>query len=229
MALKPTDTASLDESLGAALIRAFDREDVRDKFANIFTDKCQIMIDESTKLTNIKIDEVIETAQEQNNRIVHLERMADDAEQDRRGTNLIIKGIKPTDTPKLSIANIITTKIGIATEEDEIKFAVKINNHRAEEEHTDSYKFCFFERKKRDIVYANRMKLRHTKTYLSEDLTMNRSKLSFETRTYAKSLKAASTWTTDGKIYLKDAEDARPRVIYTSADLKPQDPKLRQI
>ena len=92
MALKPIDAASLDDSLGAALIRAFDREDVRDKFANIFTDKCQIMIDESTKLTNKKIDEVIETAKEQNNRIVHLERMANDDEQDRRESKLIIKG-----------------------------------------------------------------------------------------------------------------------------------------
>lgn len=69
------------------------------------------------------------------------------------------------------------------------------------------------------------MNLQNTIIYLSEDLTMNRSKLSYQTRMYAKTLKGASTWTIDGKIYIKDADDTAPRVIYTSADLKPQDKK----
>ena len=70
-------------------------------------------------------------------------------------------------------------------------------------------------------MYSNRMKFKNTNIYLSEDLTMNRSKLSYDTRTYIKTHKGASTWTTDGKVYIKDAEDARQRVINSTADLKP--------
>ena len=64
------------------------------------------------------------------------------------------------------------------------------------------------------------MKLRNTNIYLSEDLTVNPNKLSYDTCTYTKTLKGASTWTTDDKVYLKDAEDARPCVVYSTTDLK---------
>ena len=125
MAMTTNDLTNLDDSIGAALIRAFDRTDVKDKFANIFTEKCKIMIDDTLKITDAKIDEVAECTKEHDERIRHLEKMADDNEQDRRGTNLIIKGIKITDTPKIDIANIISRKIEVEIQEDNIKFAVK--------------------------------------------------------------------------------------------------------
>ena len=215
---------NLDDSLGAALMRVFERKEIIEKFTDIFTEKCKIMIEETTTITNAKIEKIEEDTSEHHSRICQLEKMADDAEQHRRGTNLILKGIKPTQTPKKSIASIITEKMSVETHEDEIKYAIKINS-KHEDENTESYKFCLFDRKKRDIIYTNRMNLRNTRIYLSEDLTMNRSKLSYQTRIYAKTLKEASTWTIDGKIYLKDAEETAPRVIYTSADLKPRDKK----
>ena len=104
-----------------------------------------------------------------------------------------------------------------------VKYVVKINN-RQEEEGKETYKFSFFDRNKRDKVFANRMLLKNTNTYLSEDLTMNKSKLFYDTRNYIKTAKGASTWTIDGKIYLKDDTDTRPHVINSAADLKPLEP-----
>jgi len=152
--------------------------------------------------------------------------MADDVEQDRRGTNLIIKGLLKTDNPKETIAQILSTKLDTDISKDDIKYTVIINNRQATKQDTESYKICFFDRKKRDIIYSKRMQLKQTNIYISEDLTMARSKLAYDSRVYCKTMKGSSTWTIDGKVYLKDDIDARPRAIYNADDLKPNKSSL---
>ena len=216
--------ANLDDSLGSALLKALDRLDIREKLADTFAERCTSLINETQKKTDEKIEKIIEKTDNHDERITQLEKMADDTEQDRRSTNLIIKGMKTTDTPKRSIANILSTKVGITTTEDDIKYVVKINN-RNKEEGKETYKFSLYDRNKRDRVYANRMLLKNTNIYLSEDLTINKSKLFYDARNYTKTANGASTWTVDGKIYLKDDSDARPRVVNTADYLKPLERK----
>ena len=65
--------------------------------------------------------------------------MADDMEQDRRGPNLLIKGLEKTDNPKTSITRILFTKLNINISEDNIKYAVIIKNRQATNQDTESY------------------------------------------------------------------------------------------
>ena len=83
------------------------KKDVREKLTDIFTEQCKMMINEKIISTNAKIENLEDTSKH-HCRISQLKKKVDDTEQDRRGTNLIIKGIKITDIPKIDFANIIS-------------------------------------------------------------------------------------------------------------------------
>ena len=85
-------------------------------------------------------------------------------------------------------------------------------------------KVAFFDVRLCDEVYARRLKLKGTGIFISKDLTLKRSNLPYETRTYTRANPNASTWTSEGKIFLKDNPDGKHRVVNNVTDLKPEEP-----
>ena len=144
--------------------------------------------------------------------------MADDSEQDRRACHLIVRGIKKSDEPKITITNILAEKTNSTLTQDDLKFVIKLTTTDAAPD-TETYKIGFHERRKRDEIFARRTKLKGTDTYISEDLTIRRSKLAYEARRRTKEIAGSSTWTHDGKIYFKDSHNSKPRAITCVIDL----------
>ena len=94
----------------------------------------------SSSKTHEKLESINGKTNEHDKRLTNLEKLANNVEQDRRQTNLIIKGLQKTNNPKTSIAQLLSTKLNINITEDDIKFAVIINTRQATNQVTDSYK-----------------------------------------------------------------------------------------
>ena len=148
--------------------------------------------------------------------------MADEFEQTKRQANLIVRGLKHNENNKTSILNMMTKGLDLKVTEQDIKFVVKIVL-KNEMPDTDSLKVAFHDSRLRDEVYARRLKLKGTHVFISEDLTLKRSELAFQARKYVRTTPNASSWTSNGHIYLKDSQDDKPRIIHHKTDLKPAD------
>ena len=70
--------------------------------------------------------------------------------------------------------------------------------------------------------------LKGTNVWLCDDLTAKRSKLAFQARQVAKTKECYKTWTYEGKVYFKMAEDAELTRIDDEADL-PHDYKIPRL
>ena len=55
--------------------------------------------------------------------------------------------------------------------------------------------------------------------WVTDDLTPAWSKLAYLARTWAKGKEDTSSWTMDGKIFLKNGETAKPKRVLTEADI----------
>ena len=112
-----------------------------------------------------------------------------------------------------------------------MKYAIPIDGTLPENrtDNTTSYKINFYDQKTRDMVYSNRMMLKGTKIFINEDLTIKKSKLAYETRQYAKTKVGSSTWTQDGKVFLKLTPSSKPRTILSVADFKKTDTDQTEI
>ena len=222
----------MDEMIAASLMRALDSdqltnklvEHITDKLINSFSLKCTELITEATLKTDEKIENIHTITTEHEDRIAILEKTVDEVEQQTRGLNLIIRGIEKTDTPKKIISKHISEKMGINTKEHDIRYAMKITWKKdCVDPNVESYKISLFDRTKRDEIYTNKKKLIGTNIYVSEDLTLKRSKLAYQARQHAKTIKNSSTWTSDGRIFFKDDLTSTPRIIHATNDLEPQE------
>ena len=153
--------------------------------------------------------------------------MADEFEQFKQNSNIVVRGLNINGDPKTNLINMITSGLGIHVTERDIKFLIKLTL-KNEREGTTSVKVALFDQRLRDEIYASRLKLKGFNVYIGEDLTQKKSTLAYEARQYAKSTENATTWSTDGTIFQKDSADAKPCAIHNKADLKPEDPNRAQ-
>ena len=151
-----------------------------------------------------------------------MEKWADSAEQESRNTNLIIRGLTNINglNEQELVTNIATTlsrKLEMKLTPEDIKYAIKIgknvnDNHKP-------VKVVFHDRRTRDFIFRKRGLLKGTNIWLGEDLTTKRSKLAYQARIIAKKHDKYKTWTFEGKVYFKMADDDEPTRIDNEADL----------
>lgn len=213
------DPASINE----AVKNAFENPELISKFTNQFALQCSTLIQKSLKVTNEKVEVLEQTTLDNRRRIDDLEAITDEFEQHQRANNIIVRGIASNDNSKRVIANILTAKTGITVKENDMKFAIKLLTKGDNTSGLESYKVCFFDKKLRDMLYVRRMGFKGTNTYISEDLTLKRSNLAYMTRDYVRKHEGASSWTIDGKVFMKMSPEEKPRLIKFPSDLDAND------
>ena len=214
-------TENLTEAVATAVRKEHERmesPEYLEKLAKIFATHCHVLIDASLKKTEEKIAAVDNKTIELDNRVKMLEKMADESEQNRREYNLIIRGAAKSETPKITVSEQLTRSTAILVTPEDIKYVIKIDNKDGNLP-TDSFKISFYQKKKRDDVYGRRASLKGSTVYLSEDLTPKRCQLAYEARQYARAHPGSTTWTFDGKIFIKDSLNDKPRLITNITEL----------
>ena len=68
-------------------------------------------------------------------------------------------------------------------------------------------------------IFKKKSKLEGPSLWISDDLTPYRLKLEYQARKTVREGRASQTWTFDGKVFLKEHEDDKPRVIKTPSDI----------
>ena len=214
------ENMSSKNDMATALIEAFKNEEVK----QILYGYCNNMIEDTKNKLETKINKEVQKIDTKTTdleeRIVALEKLADDCEQKSRSHNVIVRGLKVSEDYTKSIVNMMNQGLGISANSQDIKFIIKLTL-KNEAEGTASVKVSYHDRRLRDEVYGRRLKLKGTNVFISEDLTITKSGLAFEARKYAREIPNVSTWTMDGQIYIKDAENAKPRAIHKKSELKP--------
>ena len=76
----------------------------------------------------------------------------------------------------------------------------------------------FHTAEKRDEVFKKKAKLKSKKSWLREDFTPAKSRLAYLARLWAKKDDDASTWTADGRVFIKP-KDQKPFRIDTDGDI----------
>lgn len=186
-----------------------------------FAIKCSDLIESAKVKIEAKVAKVDEKTIDLDHRVTALESMADDYEQTKRQCNIVVRGLQANENPKESVKKMIVSGLGIQMNEQDIKYCIKLTL-KNETEGTESVKVSFFDVRLRDEIYARRLKLKGSGVYISEDLTMKRSNLAYEARNYTRATPNSSTWTSEGRIFLKDSIGGKPRIIHNSTDLKPE-------
>ena len=203
-----------------ALIEAFKNKDVKE----ILHGYCNSVIAETKKeietLITSEVNKINTKTEDHEDRLLSLEAMADEFDQQKRNHNVIIRGLKTCDDYTKSIENMMNIGQEITANTSDIKYVIKLTM-KNEKPGTSSVKVCFHNRRLRDEVYGRRLKLKGTDVFVSEDLTQAKSGLAFTARQYARDTPGVTTWTMDGQIYIKDNEESKPRIIHRPADLKP--------
>lgn len=176
-------------------------------------------------------------------RIMELEERLDDLEQLSRQDNLIITGMEIKRTyAKITSGEEITEDSSpleqLTLEEQVMSFlqAKKIDIQHEDISlcHTLPSKIDkskpvivlkFISRKLRNKVIMQAKKLKGTNVYINEHLTKKNGNLAREARLLKKQNKVFSTWTRNGKVWIKVKEGSQPKIIKEMKDLD----KFRQI
>jgi len=178
-------------------------KDVSDSLVSQFREECKSLIEETRKEIIEIVDEKIEVvemaASTQNDRIKALEKWADNADQEARSMNLIIRGLTTTNsqTEEELITHVATTlsrKLDAKILPNDIRFVIRLGKDK-NDNNTRPIKVAFHERRAREYIYKKRGMLKGTNIWLCDDLTAKRSKLAYSARQSAKQKEAFKTWT----------------------------------
>ena len=77
----------------------------QNEIKNTFTNMCTNLVESATR-HEARIEKIEEKSDNHNQRISVLEKMTDDMEQTKRGTNIVVRGLKPNPDPKISVINM---------------------------------------------------------------------------------------------------------------------------
>ena len=193
------------------------------KITDTFLTRCSKLVETATEKTSEKMVKIEEEHEKHEDRIVALENMADDFEQSKRACNIVVRGLMQTEDTKAVVVNMLKEGLGLNANENDIRYAIKIAV-KHETPGTNTVKVAFYDARLREDVYSRRLKLKGTNVFISEDLTLKKSALAYQAREYARSSPNATTWTSDGQIFLKDSIDGKPRIVKKANDLRPADP-----
>lgn len=163
-----------------------------------------------------------ESVIEMKGKIKNLEQTADDCEQYSRRNSIRITGRSETnneDTDKivLDMARDLDIQLTLA----DIDRTHRVGKVRDGRKRAILVKFATY--RARRNLYSKRMELRNKPqwqgTYINEDLTVRRSELLYKARLYVRARLLKSSYSSDGRIYVKDRAD-RKHLITLESDLQ---------
>ena len=208
-----------------ALKLALKDKEVSDSLISQFRGDCKEMIEQ----TRIEIIEEVKTIMKvedektaiQDDRLTSLEKWADNTEQEARNQNMVIRGLNTMnvqDERQLAsyVATTLSRKLDMKLTTDDIRFVIALGK---EKNVNRPVKVAFHDRRARDFIFKKRNLLRGTNIWICDDLTAKRSKLAYTARQAAKQNENFKTWTFEGRVFFKMAEDAEPTRIDDEADL----------
>lgn len=161
-----------------------------------------------------KLDQIDEI----NKKLEDYEAKLDELEQSYRAPNMIVMGLREVDNPAREASEIIQKKLKITFQAKDLHYWIPMTRMRGEEvQH--GVKLVFKEYALRNEIYRARTALKGTKVYLNDDLTQARGLLAYKAREAVRANKIHLTWTFDGKIFVKDSAESKPRRVKNEADI----------
>ena len=211
------------------LARALKEVILGDEFSEIlalkFKKVCDDRIDEKTGEIMSELKTVTEEQSKQRASIENVENKIDNLEQEKRLSNLLVRGIQ-ADGNNIRQACITTLNKELKThlKTADIIYAIPIGTKENRQA-----KLAFSDIKTREEVYAARSKLKGKNIWITEDLTPKKASLYYQARQSVKKGLGVLTWTHNGKIFVKVSVNAKPKLVNCEDDLpKPRPPTPTQ-
>ena len=193
--------------------RALDDDAICSKFCKMMERVMAKPVEEITeRIEDLEIQNVIRDGD-----MAELQNRVDDLEQKERATNLIATGLPITNPTPAKTAKKLSDMLGISIKTEEIMFVVKLGN-RASDDKTLT-KIAFTSKQAKNKVYKAKKKLKGKETWLTEDLTIQRSKLAYQARLAVKKKHAHATWTDDGRVLVMKDEKSKPKRVSSIDEL----------
>ena len=151
-----------------------------------------------------------------------LELVADDSEQYSRRNSIRITGISENkDENTDDIVLKLAIDLGVYLNPADIDRSHRVGAPRAGRKRAVLVKFATY--RGRHSLFAKRMDIRDNEdwktTFINEDLTTRRSKILFKAWDYVRAGLLKSSYSSDGRIYVKDKSDKK-HLSVTDSDLK---------
>ena len=203
--------------MAKALMEALREEEVSDFLIEKFSNRCKELISEETEAIKKDVNDISKRTLVCEEKVLVLEKKADDTEQLARATNVIVSGA-PADISKPDLAKLLREKLKIAVfSSNDIKYIVKLGS---DDSKPQSLKVALKTKDKRDEIYKKKAALKGDNTmWITEDLTPTRNRLFYLARRWAKNKEGALSWTAEGKVFLKKTKDGRPMRINYEKDI----------
>ena len=107
----------------------------------------------------------------------------------------------------------------IKLDSNDIRYVIKLGKEQDMRVNIRPLKVVFHNRRVREYIFRKRSQLKGTNIWIGDDLTAKKSKLAYEARQAAKINEKYKTWTFEGRVFIKMADDAEPTRIDDVADL----------
>ncbi len=145
--------------------------------------------------------------------IYMLQQKLDGFEQREKNNNVIVTGLEANTKDEFVEKLNSTLEIDI-NKEDVLSthdFKTKDNKTRT--------RIVFKDHETKSKVYRSKRKLKNKKIYMSEDLTVYRSRVYYFARKAVVNEYATAAWTMDGNIYIKHAHKPKPKKVSTTEEI----------
>ena len=211
---KPGSSTENDQNDSVAtLVKALTDIRVQQVLKATFNSK----IDQVREELHDEIKAISEGQKETDTRVSKLELEMDEYKQRDKENNIVIAGISTRDSTRERITDLLNEKIEAHIRREDIKYILKLKTRAGEE--TNRVRVAFASREVKRKVFKKKNKLEGSSLWIGDDLTPYRLRMEYLARRAVKEGRATQTWTFDGKTFLKEFEDERPRIIKTPLDL----------
>ena len=209
--LKTATSEVMDEEKFAQLFAAaMKTQDFVKTMTNIVKDAVTSTTDE----LNTRIDEIDFLGEIRDEKITTLESKVDTLEQKERAQNIIMTGINTQETSARKVSKTLNKLLDTHIAAEDILYAAELKTND-----TTRLKIVFKDVKFKQQVWAQKRKLKNKEIWIAEDLTPARANLFFIGRQAVKKGHAHQCWTNEGKIFIKKAENTRPKWVRTPQEL----------
>jgi hypothetical protein len=209
MAGSNDNTGGRSKNLADELLLAMSDEKVMNMLSTAFAKK---IIED----VNSKIDEVEKRVIVTEKRGDTFDQRIDNFEQRDLDLNVIISGVSNGKTSKDEVRKVLNDKLKCNVASTDIRYTMKMNGG---EDEKSNVKVAFTTKDKKKQVMQSKKKLKGDDMWISDDLTPYRRNLAYLARRAVKGGKAAQTWVTDGKIFLKKNGKDKPEKITSAYDI----------
>ena len=154
----------------------------------------------------------------------HYDSRLDEFEQRERINNIIITGMRENHTSKKDVVKLMLTKLDCMLNEKDIEYTLELKTnptHPGTSKQKLRVRVALKDKTVKDQIMKKKVKLGEANQdiWVSDDLTLYRSRLAYMARQAVKKNKLAQTWTHDCKIFMKEKPDDRPRRVRRPEDI----------